>query len=1122
MSWNNDARPREPLAERDGSLSAPTIIATLIGNDTAQAGDNDARGQSPVLAADDDIGSYNTPFPQITLINKRDTPALMSKKISLDSDGKLKSDGSECRMITGTAVRAFAGTSSDFARIIGNCDSDQAIALGALKEDRSSPISITTKDRLEQNPGAIARARDFIDYRPGVPAWALIDFDTKGMPKEVSDRITATGGMWNALLTVAPELANAARVSRASTSAGLYRSDTGEPIAGSNGMHHYVLVRDGGDIGRFLKDLHDRCWLHGFGWHLVGGAGQLLDRSIVDRMVGFGERLCFEGPPLIVPPLAQDQAKRAPEAVEGEAIRSDRAVRLLSEYERHRVKEAKDASAKALGKSAREVRNKHDKELAERISAKSGTSLATALRLVQARHRGVLYPDVELDFDHLGGVTVGAVLADVDLYVGETLADPMEGVDYGRCKAMVMRGDDAALFIHSFAHGRSLYSLRHDLKSAKAAFEQVSDGGTVDDAMLILAQAELEDDELDDFAKFVSEKTHAGIRPVKARIKKERAEREAEARKASAEVKADGRIIQPRPEPDGELLPVVSFLEEVLANDRSEEPPMRNASGALVRVEEKEPWALHLLTSDSANAAGEETEPMKAPAEPVLVELTTTQVQLLLETYVRWRAYTKNGGGYFAALPMPFIKALVEYPNSAIPVVRAINTAPLITASGRVIDGAGLDRSTGMVHRIDPVLRRCLPDGKPTDEEIKQSLKFLMDEWLVDVALDHAGKCVAILLALTLLQRALLPERPAFFVTAGQRGGGKTTLVNMIIAAVLGRRAAAASWSDNTEERKKALFSYLRQSVAALVWDNIARGANISCPHIEAALTASEISDRVLGVSCVETVPASTVQIFTGNSIAPRGDMASRSFIVSLNVDRPDPENRAFAHAEPSAWTQANRAKILRALYTILIGGASLRPQAQVAKTRFKLWWSLIGWPVEYAAGLLGINVDCTELLRAGEAGEEEASAASRVLAILKKRWGGSTFTTRGVVKELAKVNSMIEDGAERAAELADALGELIGKTLENPTARSIGKLFQKHLTNRPAWIDDENCVAVLRKTSGNKTSGKRANEYKIEIPRQPSGEGKPGEAENVSAGDSREKPANGGEATGEPWRATV
>jgi hypothetical protein len=388
--------------------------------------------------------------------------------------------------------------------------------------------------------------------------------------------------------------------------------------------------------------------------------------------------------------------------------------------------------------------------------------------------------------------------------------------------------------------------------------------------------------------------------------------------------------------------------------------------------------------------------------------------------------------------------------------------------------------------------------------QIKQALSFLLGEWLVDVALDAVGKCVAILLALTLLQRALLPERPAFFVTAGQRGGGKTTLVSMIIAAVLGRRPAAAAWSENAEERKKALFSYLRQGVATLIWDNIARGSTISCPHIEAALTAPEISDRVLGVSCAETVPATTVMMFTGNSISPRGDMASRSFVVSLNVDRPDPENRRFTHADPLAWTQANRTKILSALYTILVGGILQRPQEQVAKTRFKAWWGLIGWPVEYAAGLLEIKFDCTELLRAGEAQDEDASAASRVLTILRKRWGEKVFTARNVVLALNAENSMVEESAQQAQELADALGELAGKVIDKPTARSLGKLFQKHLTDRPAWIDD-GAVAVLRKVSGH-----QANQYKVES-KQPAGDGDRNEPENVSA-ESAEK----------PWSATL
>ena len=46
--------------------------------------------------------------PQLTLITKRDIPALMSKRISLTNDGNLRSEASDCRMIVGMATRVFA------------------------------------------------------------------------------------------------------------------------------------------------------------------------------------------------------------------------------------------------------------------------------------------------------------------------------------------------------------------------------------------------------------------------------------------------------------------------------------------------------------------------------------------------------------------------------------------------------------------------------------------------------------------------------------------------------------------------------------------------------------------------------------------------------------------------------------------------------------------------------------------------------------------------------------------------------------------------------------------------------------------------------------------------------
>jgi hypothetical protein len=581
--------------------------------------------------------------------------------------------------------------------------------------------------------------------------------------------------------------------------------------------------------------------------------------------------------------------------------------------------------------------------------------------------------------------------------------------------------------------------------------------------------------------------SHSATRAWKARIAKERQEWDKAARETATTSRADGRIIRARPEPDGELTPTVTFLDQLLAADQREEPPMRDASGRLVEVRVREPWSLHLLTADGTNAETDDADAMKAPAEPTLVQLTPTAVEMLIERYVRWLA-VKGKTMYSAAQPRAFVDALMQYSVSTMPVARAINTAPLVSMSGNIIDGVGLDRGTGLVHRIDPLLRACIPSTPLSEQEVQGALKFVLDKWLVDVALDPVGKCLAIMLALTLIERGLLPERPAWFVTAGQRGGGKTTLVNMITLAALERRAAAAAWSENPEERKKALFSYLRQGVAALVWDNIARGSAISCPHIEAALTASEISDRVLGVSKVKTAPAGTVHIFTGNSIMPRGDMASRSMILPLKVDRPDPENRSFTHTDPLAWTQAHRPQIMRACYTLLIAGALNRPKDQTVKSRFKIWWSLVGWPVEYAVRLIGLNVDCTELLRAGEAGDEEALAASTALTLLHSLWGTCHFTAGDVVRAMTPVpkpdgfsHYLKVDEAEKATAdaIADALGELVGKRLDRPTAHSIGKLFQKRLVGRPGWIGDGLEIAVLRSTPDH-----NANSYYVEVSR--------------------------------------
>jgi hypothetical protein len=340
-------------------------------------------------------------------------------------------------------------------------------------------------------------------------------------------------------------------------------------------------------------------------------------------------------------------------------------------------------------------------------------------------------------------------------------------------------------------------------------------------------------------------------------------------------------------------------------------------------------------------------------------------------------------------LPTQFVRHYVSRDDGVLPTVVAIATLPIVLGDGSLLAPDGLERARGILFKIQKELRAVLPRRECcTEAAVREAMRFLCDDWLCDVATDYSGKCTLITAALSVIERSLLPDRPAFFVTAGRRGGGKTTTLVMLIMAVTGIWPAAAAWSTNEEERRKALLSYFLYGVSYILWDNIPRGSQISCPHIEKSCTAAYYSDRRLGVSEMVATAASTIHFFTGNNIAPCGDFASRSLRTRLAVDRPDPENRAFRHPDPIGWTESHRAEILRALYTVLLGNPMLgSPPDAEAKTRFKVWWRLIGSAVEHAAQLAGRDLDFKNMFLSQEDDDEDSASLADALAVMERRW---------------------------------------------------------------------------------------------------------------------------------------
>jgi hypothetical protein len=932
------------------------------------------------------------------------------------------------------------------------------------------------------------------------------------MPGAVEARIAAAGGLWATITQICPYLARAERVIRASTSNGLYHAQTGEKYAGSGGEHVYIAVVDGADIERFLHALHDRCWLAGLGWYDVGAAGQLLDRSLVDRTVGSPERLVFEGGPIVHAPLAQDRTARIPHATVGDTVDTRSACPQLTAFEREQLAELRRADRHRVADRASAVRATFITAQAAHLVNRHRLPPAAARRMAEAQIGRVLLPFVALPWDDpdLAGSTVADVLSDPARFVGATLADPLEGIAYGRGVAIIMQRPDGSLSIHSFAHGRTIYQLRYDAAAVEAAIRAVPKDAMVETFLQLLPVATLEPDEETKLRDLICKLAGVKVRPLDKRIKeiKEKQAREharAERSRRAAE-RTDPRPRRPAPQVDDERLPILRDLDAILCAVADPEPPMRDVEGCLTEVQVRAPTGLHALTSAGSNAEADDTR-LPPQEQPLLTRHTDKTTAHLIEQHVEY-AETTGFAERTVALHPVFVPHFMQFRASRLPIVSGIVTAPLVLPNGELLMRHGLERAHQLVYRIDPRLIEIMPEPeKITERHIARATRYLVEEWLVDVTADFAGKMKVIAIALTIIERVLLPERPCYFVTAGRRGGGKTTLIKttlimMAVAVVTGRLPPAAAWSQSEEERRKALFSYLCQAIDVLVWDNIPRGLAISCPSIEKSLTAPTYVDRVLGETAFRVTPSTTVQLFDGNSITPTGDLASRSLSVWLNVDRPDPENRIVTHVDPVGWTLAHRAKLLRALYIILLGNPRLAGGKQDdPKTRFRTWWHLVGAALEHAADLLvkerhklfpadrkpahdiAEPLDFVEQFRVFEDNDDQGNALAGLLQLLDTLWPRATyrdgFTADQVASRMLDHGLGLDGTAQELRGLLDAVGN---RPMNVVTGHSVGNRLRLVLDN-PAATGSE--VMILRKRA---TRGGRhvASLYLVERRKQP------------------------------------
>jgi hypothetical protein len=1003
---------------------------------------------------------------ELTLFEKRG--GILTKKIALDADGKVHNDNSECRMTLGTARRVTVDGVDGLKALVVGLHKNNAIGTGVLRPDLADRVDVVTAERLRDvtDPPAttITRASKYFTYRPRQPAFVLFDGDLKDATDAVRQRVAAHGGdPWAVMCDAFPGLVGAAHLVRASTSAGLWRTDTGERFPSSGGWHVYPIISDGADAERALYAAHDRAVLAGYGWVAISVAGRFLRRSIVDRLVWQPGRLVFEAAPDVIPPLEQDLAVREPIIVDGRVVDSLVVWPPLSVAERARLEKMWAEMEAAREPERRRVRAQYVEDRAPDLARRRGIPIDAARRALERRCDATLLPDDEVDLDDAGVVKVGAILDDPAAYDNDHLSDPLEGPDYGRGKAYVHLGVDGEPWIYSFAHGGINYELRYDAAAVRARLAAAPDADLIDRLIKLLLWADVTDVEADALVDEVAHRAHAKPRSIKAMIKAARAEqrkRRAEAtRQRDRARRTDPRPQVPRPADDAPLTPTMADLNDVVARAPLRDRLFRNLDDVVARKRRLVVPNTHAFSS-SEDEGSEEA----APEQWAIAPLDEFELMEAIERYVD---YVHPQSGRSVAPPMRLVKAFRCRHDNALPTITAVAIAPIVLADGGVLaQEDGLDVVRGIAFAVPREVMDAVPRREEcTPAAVGAAMRFLTEDWLHDVKTSYAGKCVIVACALSLIERSLLPERPAFWFSAGRRGAGKTTAIKMLIVAVTGILPAAAPWSTDEEERRKAITSHFLAAVIYILWDNIKRNSKISCPHVERACTSHLFVDRRLGVSETIVTSAATFHLFTGNNVAPKGDLASRSLLVQFEVDRSDPENREFTHPEPIEWTLDNRLRLLRAMYTILLGNPTLdAPRGAQMRTRFKLWWRLVGSAVENAAKHAQggqekvVAVAFQDLFMQRE--EDDATddvVLAEVLVALRTKWRGEEFTAQ-----------LVADWVNENADFDTAPGllrEFICGRLRNQrdrervSARTVTRALGAHVDNMVRCADDEEMV---------------------------------------------------------------
>ncbi len=306
-------------------------------------------------------------------------------------------------------------------------------------------------------------------------------------------------------------------------------------------------------------------------------------------------------------------------------------------------------------------------------------------------------------------------------------------------------------------------------------------------------------------------------------------------------------------------------------------------------------------------------------------------------------------------------------------VLRTVATFPPLSENGDIIIDKGYHPETHVYFTGEI---SCKVSDKPTLTEAKEAVKVLLDivgdfPFASDA---HRSAWVAGLLS-PLARFAHDGNTPIVLVQANAPRVGKTTLVKLVSHILAGMDCPVVTHTQNEDEERKRILSYLRGGRAMVLVDNVVGqwgGASIN-----ALTTSRSFEDRVLGHSKVLQVANDTTWFITGNNILLAPDTAERCLHIRLECKDEKPQLRTgFRYPDLFGTVHAKRSQLLAAALTVLKGYivAGMPQQDMEVWGSFESWSRLVRGAMIWA-GMIDPAITRIELESEADVGKDMATS---------------------------------------------------------------------------------------------------------------------------------------------------